>query len=165
VEIYFSPSDEAMAEVVAEVNAAEESLYFSIFYFTDDDLRDALIARSQAGVEIMGVWDKSAAANRYSEDEALCQAGIPIKIESFPGLMHNKFMVIDPNGPSPRVITGSMNWTTAGDEKNDENTLIVHDGGTAMAYAAAFWELYDALGEETLCGVDFAVYLPVVMGR
>jgi hypothetical protein len=35
---------------------------------------------------------------------------------------------------------------------------IVHDGGTAMAYAAGFWELYDALGEETLCEVDFPVY-------
>ena len=34
-----------------------------------------------------------------------------------------------------------------------------------MAYAAGFWELYDALGEETLCEVDFEVYLPVIFGR
>ena len=35
---------------------------------------------------------------------------------------------------------------------------IVHNGETSMAYAAGFWELYDALGEETPCEVDFAVY-------
>ena len=39
--------------------------------------------------------------------------------------------------------------------------LTVHDGGTAMAYAAGFWELYDAVGEETICA--FEVYLPVVV--
>ena len=57
-----------------------------------------------------------------------------------------------------------MNWSTSGDERNDENTLIVHDGETAMAYAAAFWKLYDALGEETLCELGFEAYLPVVIG-
>ena len=114
IEIYFSPSDNALAQVIDEVNAARESIYFSIYFFTRADLRDALIARSQAGVQIMGIWDKSAAANQYSQDEALCQAGIPIKIENFPGLMHNKFIVIDPNGPAPRTITGSMNWTIGG---------------------------------------------------
>jgi phosphatidylserine/phosphatidylglycerophosphate/cardiolipin synthase-like enzyme len=79
--------------------------------------------------------------------------------------MHNKFLVIDAEGTAPRVVTGSMNWSTSGDERNDENTLIVHDGGTAMAYAAGFWELYDALGEETLCEVEFGVYLPVATER
>jgi hypothetical protein len=33
----------------------------------------------------------------------------------------------------------------------------------AMAYAAGFWELYDALGEETLCEGEFDVNLPVVI--
>ena len=37
-----------MAEVVEEVNAAEESVYFSIFSFTRDDLREALIGRASA---------------------------------------------------------------------------------------------------------------------
>jgi phosphatidylserine/phosphatidylglycerophosphate/cardiolipin synthase-like enzyme len=52
--------------------------------------------------------------------------------------MHNKILVIDAEGTAPQVVTGSMNWSTAGDERNDENTLIVHDGEMAMAYAAGF---------------------------
>jgi phosphatidylserine/phosphatidylglycerophosphate/cardiolipin synthase-like enzyme len=31
----------------------------------------------------------------------------------------------DAEGTAPRVVMGSMNWSTAGDERNDENTLIV----------------------------------------
>ena len=111
-------------------------------------------------MEVVGVWDLLGASNRFSEDEALCAAGIPIKIEDFRGIMHNKFLVIDAGGTAPRVVTGSMNWSTSGDERNDENTLIVHNGEMAMAYAAGFWELYDALGEETVCEIE--VYLPVV---
>ena len=66
VEIYFSPSDGAMAEVVAEVNAAEESVYFSIFSFTRDDLREALIGRVAAGVEVVGVCSLIVALNSHN---------------------------------------------------------------------------------------------------
>jgi len=67
VEIYFSPSDEAMAEVVEEVNAAEESVYFSIFSFTRDDLREALIGRAAAGVEVVGVCNLKAALKSHNQ--------------------------------------------------------------------------------------------------
>ncbi|MGD8752595.1 MAG: phospholipase D-like domain-containing protein [Anaerolineales bacterium] len=160
LEIYFSPSDGALDEVIAEVNAASESIYFSIFYSTDDTLRDALIARKQAGVTISGVWDKLGAGNFASDDEELCQAGISIKIEDYGGKMHNKFMVIDVDGSSPRVVTGSMNWTGSGANANDENTVIIHDDVTAQAYLAAFQELYDALDLTTLC---LKTFLPIVL--
>jgi len=112
IESYFSPSDEAMAEVIAEVNAADESLYFSIFYFTDDALRDAMLARAAAGVTIAGIFDKLGAGNRYAEDEALCAGGASIKVEDFGGLMHHKFMVIDAGGTDPTLVTGSMSRRT-----------------------------------------------------
>ena len=88
------------------------------------------------------------------DSKLLCAAGIHIKIENFPGLMHNKFMVIDPASPSPRVITGSMNWTTSGTASNDENTLIIHDPTTASSYASAFHDLDNDLDPEILCKDD-----------
>jgi phosphatidylserine/phosphatidylglycerophosphate/cardiolipin synthase-like enzyme len=160
--IYFSPSDAALGEVIEEVNTAADSIHFGIFFFTDDTLREALIARHQAGVTVSGVWDLLGAANTFSEDELLCLAGIPIKIEDFGGKLHNKFMVIDAGGASPRVITGSMNWTGSGDGANDENTLIVHDAEVALAYQTAFQEIYDALGPATLCE-PIEIYLPAVL--
>jgi phosphatidylserine/phosphatidylglycerophosphate/cardiolipin synthase-like enzyme len=166
IEIYFSPTDNPMPEVINEVNAAAEDIYFSIFFFTDDELRDALIAKVNQGLTVEGIWDALGASNHYSQDEALCAAGIPIKIEDFGGKMHNKFMIIDAGGSSHTTITGSMNWTGAGGNANDENTLIIHDAEVARAYLAAYQELYEALGPETLCiaggNGDVFVYLPLV---
>lgn len=166
LEIYFSPKDNALDEVIAEVNAAEESIYFSIFFFTSDDLRDALIAAHNRGVTIRGVWDLLGASNFYSDDEALCDAGIPIKIEDFSGKMHNKFMIIDVQGALPRIVSGSMNWTNNGANKNDENTVILHDATSAQSFKT-FWDsLYDALDDSTLCIPEptaFLLYLPSII--
>lgn len=166
LEIYFSPSDGAMTEVINEVNAASESIQFGIFFFTDDALRETMLAKLQSGVSVSGVWDALGAGNLYSEDEVLCAAGADIKIEDFGGKLHHKFMVIDGSGSNPVVITGSMNWSASGGDENDENTLIIHDAAVAQAYMAAFEELYNALGPETLCevsgGGEMFVYLPLV---
>ncbi len=166
LEVYFSPTDDALPEILAEVAGAAESIHFGIFFFTDASLRDALIARQQAGVAVSGVWDRLGASNTYSQDEALCAAGVPIKIEDLGGLLHHKFLILDATGDNPVVITGSMNWTGAGAGSNDENTLIIHDAAVAQAYLAAYQELYDALGPETLCetgGGGFLAYLPLVL--
>ncbi len=166
LESYFSPSDGAMGQVISEVNAADESIYFAIFSFTDDGLRDAIIARKEAGVTVQGIFDQFQAGNDSSDDEALCAAGIPIKIEDFRGMLHDKFMVIDTSGTDPVVVTGSMNWSDSGANANDENTLIIHDAETAQAYLAAFQALYNALGDETLCtGGAYQVLLPLVMNN
>ena len=164
LEIYFSPSDGALDEVIAEVASAAETVHFAIFSFTDDALRDALIARIQADVAVTGMFDKTQAGNQYSEDETLCLAGAVIKREDFKGLLHNKFMVIDANGSAPVVVTGSMNWSTNGADANDENTFIIHDAATAQVYLAAWQELYNALGPDTLCN-PVLVYLPTVMNN
>jgi phosphatidylserine/phosphatidylglycerophosphate/cardiolipin synthase-like enzyme len=100
VESYFSPSDRAMNQFISEVNAADESIHFAIFSFTDDGLRDAILARARADVTVRGIFDGVNASSRYSEDEALCAVG-RMKIENFGGKMHNKFMVIDANGSDP----------------------------------------------------------------
>jgi phosphatidylserine/phosphatidylglycerophosphate/cardiolipin synthase-like enzyme len=168
LQVYFSPKGNAIDPIITEVAAAEDSIYFSIFFFTSSDLAQAMIERRQAGLEIRGVWDLLGAASPFSQDEALCDGGIPIKIENFYGFMHNKFMVIDAGGDNPRVVTGSMNWTGAGNNSNDENTLIIHDGDVAQAYLDAFQVLYDALDEDTLCDyavieVEYYVWLPAIV--
>jgi phosphatidylserine/phosphatidylglycerophosphate/cardiolipin synthase-like enzyme len=56
-----------------------------------------------------------------------------------------------------------MNWTTAGDQDNDENTVIIHDLATARAFEDDFQHLYDSLGSWTLCPFEeLTSYLPFV---
>lgn len=46
----------------------------------------------------------------------------------------------------PLVLTGSHNWSTSAETKNDENTLIVHDANIANQYFQAFADLYQQAG-------------------
>ena len=47
-----------------------------------------------------------------------------------PGIMHHKVFIID----EKTVVTGSMNPTQNGNERNDENILILHDEDIAKQY-------------------------------
>jgi phosphatidylserine/phosphatidylglycerophosphate/cardiolipin synthase-like enzyme len=164
LEIYFSPQDSALAEVIAEVNGAQSSIDFAVFFFTDDRLRDALIAAHGRGVRIRGIFDELGAGNASSDDMALCEAGVPVAIEQTKGKLHNKLMVIDALGANPRVITGSLNWTAAGDQRNSENVVVVHDGATAQAYTGAFEQWWnDSLYLSCGIAAGHTLHLPLVV--
>jgi phosphatidylserine/phosphatidylglycerophosphate/cardiolipin synthase-like enzyme len=48
--------------------------------------------------------------------------------------MHHKTSIID----EKTVITGSMNPTACGNERNDENMLVIEDEGIAGLYLEEF---------------------------
>lgn len=143
--IHFAPQDDPMTQIIAEIDSAQTSIDFAIFYFTHDGVRDALLRALARGVQVRGLWDLLGASNAYSDDEALCQAGVAIKIENTRGLMHHKSMVIDAQGSAPRVIAGSLNWTEGGNEQNNENTLILRDGALAATFAAEFEKMWNGI--------------------
>ena len=62
-------------------------------------------------------------------------------------------------------MTGSLNWSAAGDERNSENIVIVHDAATAGAYAAAFAQWFEGSPPQD-CGTEpqgAKVYLPLAI--
>lgn len=153
VESYFSPSDDVEARVAEVISNANESLHFAMFYWTSDPLGTLVYTKVVTGdLEVSGVWDAVGAANAYSEDERLCVAGVPLKVETFGGKVHNKFAVVDALGDNPMVILGSYNWTAAGAFDNDENTLIIHNAALAQAYYQEYQRLYEAIPDVAICG-------------
>ena len=66
----------------------------------------------------------------YSEADFLAHAGIPVRIDAVHAIAHNKVMVID----GETVITGSFNFTTAAEQHNAENLLVLHDQPLAAHY-------------------------------
>ena len=58
--------------------------------------------------------------------------------------VHSKFLLIDPLGPDPIVITGSANFSQASTTENDENMIVVRgDRRTADIYATEFNRLFN----------------------
>ncbi len=57
--------------------------------------------------------------------------------------LHTKYMLVDPLGPNPLVVSGSANFSEASTENNDENMLIIRgDGRVADIYLGEFMRLY-----------------------
>lgn len=94
------------------------------------------IRKTEAGRVAMGAFLRSNAMDQFLR-------------ERFNGMskhvpfVHTKFMILDPLGPSPIVITGSANFSDASSNKNDENMLVlVDDADVADIYLGEFMRSY-----------------------
>lgn len=152
VEVYFSPSDNVENRTISLFEDAEDSIAFGIFFWTSDVLGQTVLDKFVDGVNVYGVWDALGSRNQYSEDDILCDAGVPIKIELGGGKMHHKVAIIDANTDNPKLLTGSYNWSAAGTGSNDENSLIFTGfNDLVQVYSQQIDDVYNALPAQTIC--------------
>ncbi len=185
VEVHFSPGDPHQVMLEA-LDTADKAVYFMVFSFTLNDIADKMIALHQSGVEVVGIFDEGQARGRYSVDERLAQAGIPVFLDGnlnargFAGAkLHHKTLLVDPLSPSsqPTVTLGSTNWSNNGVDYNDENLLVVRGPELPAAYMDEFCRILavavphpDYLGElpDPCSGLLYAVrineFLPDPVG-
>ena len=69
----------------------------------------------------------------------LAEQGVPVWIDADHAAAHNKVMVIDNGTPDAAVITGSFNFTHAGQHRNAENLLILRGNAILSEAYAANW--------------------------
>ena len=104
-------------------------------------LVEALKEAKERGVEVKVILDRLPATSKYSQKQNLTESGISTRI-MLQKTMHNKFVVID----NELVLTGSFNWTSNADEKNDENLVFLADKKIASQYSEEFFELWIEAG-------------------
>ena len=80
--------------------------------------------------------DKSNAAARYTEAGEVAAAGVSVRIDSRYAIMHSKFIVVD----GVTVETGSFNYTTAAEEHNAENVVVLRGDPQVAARYEQNWE-------------------------
>jgi phosphatidylserine/phosphatidylglycerophosphate/cardiolipin synthase-like enzyme len=144
---FFSPQDDAMRNgVIKLIKEAKKSINISVFYLTHKDVAGELIKAKNRGVKIQIILDATSAGNGYTKHEILRAAGIPVKVENWGGKMHMKAASIDDS----YIIVGSMNWTSAGERANDENTLIIKNKKLAKEYNEFFKEIWNNIPDKYL---------------
>ena len=83
---------------------------------------------------------------------ATVPAGFEPELQLFPGeaapgyapvVIHHKFIVIDAEGSTPVIYTGSANMSENSEHNNDENVLEIRHPATAGIYLAEFMRLYE----------------------
>jgi phosphatidylserine/phosphatidylglycerophosphate/cardiolipin synthase-like enzyme len=138
VEIYFSPDDGILSQLIEQINVAERSVEILAYALTTDTIGEMLLDLHQKGVVVRGVVEASQAQASGSETPRLRQAGVDIRLDGNPDNMHHKVIIID----DITVILGSYNFTRSAEEKNDENVLIIHDPALATQFLIEFERIY-----------------------
>jgi phosphatidylserine/phosphatidylglycerophosphate/cardiolipin synthase-like enzyme len=136
----FSRVEQCDALLIGLINRANKSVYVAVYSFTRDSLAAALISAKERGVEVRVVIERERAYEQGSEYSRLKSAGVDVRLDGNPYFMHHKFMIIDEN----IVVTGSYNWTTAAEDRNDENLVIIVDQYVALSFKREFervWQM------------------------
>ncbi|MFA4924392.1 MAG: phospholipase D-like domain-containing protein, partial [Ignavibacteriaceae bacterium] len=154
VESYFSPSDRTTAFIGKTIGKAKKSINVSILTFTRKELADSVISLHKRGGKTRIVTDNNTdTGNQFS---FLQSNGVDIMLKGGSGLLHHKYAVIDAeSGETPYLVTGSHNWSSAAENSNDENTVIVQDAQIANLYLQEFTaRYYEAGGTDSITITD-----------
>jgi hypothetical protein len=104
-------------EIINLIDNAHKYIYFAIYYFTKDDIANALIRAQKRGVKVWGITDREASlASNKNIIEKLRKADVNIEVrKNDEGIMHMKAIVTD-----KAYASGSYNWTGSATLSNDE---------------------------------------------
>ena len=141
--LFFSPQGRGVTKgIIPLIRQANDSIDVSIFFLTHNKISKELVSAHKRGVKVRIILDATAATNGYSKHNYLREHGIDVKVESWGGKMHMKAAVID----NKHVVVGSMNWTKAGEQKNDENTIIIKNSSKhGMQLFLFFEEMWNSI--------------------
>ena len=128
------------------IKEAKKSIDVSIFFLTHKNVSKELVAAKNRGVDVRVIIDATGSINGYSKHNYLRDNGISVKVENWGSKMHMKSAIID----KEHLILGSMNWTSAGESKNDENTLIIKNANDAKSYQRFFDLLWNSIDKKWL---------------
>ncbi|KEY20335.1 phospholipase D-like domain-containing protein [Kaistella antarctica] len=149
VNSYFSPSDGTTSKIIDVINSADTDINVATMLITRTDISGALISKYNNGLSSTQlIMDTQ---NPQGNQKALLQTEIGanrVRTDTSRGVMHHKFMVVDnyDSSSDPTVLVGSHNWSASAENRNDENTLIIHDLNIANQYYQAFASLFKLSG-------------------
>lgn len=118
VTVYYNRDVEANKKVIETIQRADKFVYFAVYTFTRNDIKDALLGAKHRGLDVQGVTDKDQVVKIELQGKIIKElrdAGIPVATQNHLGIMHLKTVVTDTG-----YVSGSYNWTAAATNLNDE---------------------------------------------
>ncbi len=136
-EICFSPNN-CIDLYLDLIKNSQKEIKCMFFSFTYDALSKEIIDKNLNTKIILEKQQNS----QYSEYQKLKDNNILVIWDKNPKYMHNKFCIID-----YYVITGSMNPSNNGNEKNEESIIIINDYNIYTEYNNYFNKYYSMWSE------------------
>ena len=122
------------------------NIYIPTFLITHKRIANELILANKRGVDVKIIMDANNVYTRNSKHILLRENKIPLKIENYAGKLHSKTMIID----DKYLIIGSMNFSNSGENKNDENLLVIQNEKFAKEYKKFFMYLWALIPDKYL---------------
>lgn len=143
----FSPKDKIITNnIIPLIENSKKYIYIPAFIITHDGLTNSLIRAKQRGVDVKIILDATNTSGKRNKLKVLRTSGIPVKVENYAGKVHSKSIIID----DKYIIAGSMNFSNSGENKNDENVLIIEDERLARHYKGFFEYLWKKIPDKYL---------------
>ena len=146
VEVYFSPKDKTSNRIIELINGAQTYIYVPTFLITHSGIAKALINAKARGIDVRVIIDANSVTTKNTKHALLRKSNVMLKTENYAGKMHSKSMIID----DLYFITGSMNFSNSGENKNDENTIIIKDKDIAQLHKNIFLYLWTKIPNKYL---------------
>ncbi|MBI3231518.1 MAG: hypothetical protein HYZ51_00325 [Candidatus Doudnabacteria bacterium] len=130
--VYYNQEQELNKEIIKLIRDANEYIYFAVYTFTRNDIKDALLGAKYRGVKISGVTDRKQVQDIEPQKkiiDELRKNGIPVHEQDHLNLMHIKAIVSE-----KAYASGSFNWTSAGTNLNDEILEVGRDENIRKQY-------------------------------
>lgn len=121
LDVLFSPYGGCTDRIVEEIGNAEKRVLVQAFYFTSKPIAEAIVEAKKRGVRCMVIADKSQEKMTYGRLPVLRRGGVSVLIDDKHATANNKIILID----DTTILTGSLNFTRAAEEKNAENLLVI----------------------------------------
>ncbi len=147
MDVYFSPQDKSITNAVLPlIRNAKKYVYIPTFVLTEKRVTEELIKAKQQGVDVKIIIDALNASIKHSKHKELRMGGILVKTENYAGKMHSKSMIVD----DEYTIIGSMNFSYSGENKNDENLIVIKNPQIAKFYKEFFLYQWNRIDDKWL---------------
>jgi phosphatidylserine/phosphatidylglycerophosphate/cardiolipin synthase-like enzyme len=149
IENYFCPEDCSETEnggvyrVIDLIRGAKNSINVASFSFTHEELADELVKSDIRGLNVSILTESRQRNGLGGQYTRLRDFGLNIKVDGNKHNMHHKFIIID----GSIVILGSPNFTLSGNNRNDENMLIIFNEDIAREYEKEYIKMF-SLGKQ-----------------
>ncbi len=142
LDVRFSPLGGIFSEIVDVLKDAKHEVDVAMFAFSDMRISLLLMALEERGVRVRVLADENWNSSKYSVIPKMREFNFLKDFDNPYGLLHDKYIIVDPGFPTAKVLTGSYNLTRSAQRKNNEVLIVIHSKKVAKFYLENFESLW-----------------------